>query len=117
MNANEHIKVMSLKELISKKSDIFSEENKISKLGKHTKTMIDKNYIPSDELNTGTMSAEEINFEMKYPTKKANKVIKSCPICGGTYTYNNYNLHSRTKVHQAYQNMNEKLLKILRMTN
>ena len=88
---------------------------------KHQKSMSLKKVLSNseymDELNTGTMTPEEINFEMKYPTKKVDPVVKYCPTCGSRYTYNNYNHHIRTKVHKAYQNMNEKLIKVLKMTD
>jgi len=67
------------------------------------------------------MSNEQIKFNLKYPIsvskKKQVEHIKNdttvCDVCGATYKKCNGWHHRQTKVHKVYENLNNKLRKIL----
>lgn len=74
-----------------------------------------KSSLPND-INVFEMTPEEINFEMKYPIKKEkSNITVVCPLCNKKYSKRNANKHRQTKVHQAYEQLNQKMIRILRL--
>lgn len=69
-----------------------------------------------EEENYINKPAKEILFEMNYPKSKQDYTKKCvCPLCGGTYTYSNSAKHKKTKIHKLYENMNSKLIEVLKL--
>jgi transposase-like protein len=66
------------------------------------------------------MTNEEINEFISNPVRRskvttATKRVK-CKICGIEYSYNSGTSHRRTKLHQAYQAMNDRIRDLLLQT-
>ncbi len=105
--------------LLSNKKKMTIEELKFS-ISKGEKTLENIESAPTEDwLLTGISQTDNdsINHMLKSPIKKSKYKHWSdrltCPVCGGVYNRSNQSEHRRTKVHRAYQDMNDKVRDLL----
>jgi hypothetical protein len=80
----------------------------------------EKIHDPILEKSVMDMTNEEINDFLSSPVRRskvttATKRVK-CKICGIEYSYNSGTSHRRTRLHQAYQAMNDRIRDLLLQT-
>lgn len=91
--------------LSSLKRSIINSENNIKSNVKNTeKTLC---IVPNNEI------MEILNSPVKKTVYLSKTALVVCKICGRNYHRNNVTAHRKTKVHQAYFEMNEKIRELL----
>ena len=63
--------------------------------------------MPNDQI------IEMMNSPVKKTVYLSKTAVVTCKICGGNYHRNNITAHRKTKIHKAYDQMNEKIRNLL----